>query len=279
VGGCPHVKGTARHGGHIDAYRHRMFRAGGSAGSVARARLNALRAQLDNRLGDQEALTGARHALTPTDAVPARVGLDVSAARAVVALGIAAVVGAVAVLLVGWPRSAPTDAHADNGKHRNRQNVLVSQSPSASSRVVVDVDGEVRRPGVVTLPQGARVIDAIKRAGGTTRKADTGSLNLAQVLVDGAQVVVAGSVATSQGSSSALSTSPSAVPTTSGVAVNINTATEAELDTLPGIGPVLAAAIVQWRTENGGFTSVDQLQEVSGIGPATFADIASLVHV
>jgi competence protein ComEA len=123
------------------------------------------------------------------------------------------------------------------------------------------------------------VVDAIDRAGGTTPKADTGSLNLAQVLVDGAQVVVPGSVGAGQGSSSALTTSPSAMPSTSGVAVNINTATEAELDTLPGIGPVLAAAIVQWRTENGGFTSVDQLQEVSGIGPATFADISPLVHI
>jgi competence protein ComEA len=259
-----------------------MFRAGGSAGpanSVARARLHALKAQLDNTLGEPEALNGARHALTPTEPAPARVGVDVSAARAVVALGIAAVVGAAAVLLIGWPRSSPTDAHADSGNHHHARNVLVSESPAASGRVVVDVDGEVRRPGVVTLPQGSRVVDAIDRAGGTTPKADTGSLNLAQVLVDGAQVVVPGSVGAGQGSSSALTTSPSAMPSTSGVAVNINTATEAELDTLPGIGPVLAAAIVQWRTENGGFSSVDQLQEVSGIGPATFADIAPLVHI
>jgi competence protein ComEA len=147
-------------------------------------------------------------------------------------------------------------------------------APSASAgTVVVDVAGKVRRPGIVELPLGSRVVDALDAAGGAKPAADTSALNLARLLVDGEQVVVGVQV-------------PALAPTTtspSGPAavspVNLNTATPEQLDTLPGIGPVTAAAILQWRDEHGGFTSVDELLEVSGIGPATMADVEALVYV
>lgn len=144
---------------------------------------------------------------------------------------------------------------------------------------MVDVDGAVRRPGVVELPSGSRVVDAIKSAGGVLPRADTGSLNLAQVLIDGEQVVVPreGDTAAPPGPVGTTSPAPGSAPAAE--LVSVNTATEVELETLPGIGPVLAAAIIEWRTQNGGFTSIDQLQEVSGIGPSTFADLAPLVRL
>ena len=160
-------------------------------------------------------------------------------------------------------------------------NVLEQPSPSssASGKVVVDVDGAVRRPGVVELPSGSRVVDAIEAAGGVKPSGDTGSLNLAQVLLDGEQVVVPteGQAAGPADPATLASPEPGVAPTTG--LVSINTATEVELETLPGIGPVLAAAIVEWRTQNGGFTSIEQLQDVSGIGPSTFADLAPLVRL
>ena len=123
------------------------------------------------------------------------------------------------------------------------------------------------------------MVDALEAAGGVRARGDTGSLNLAQVLLDGEQVVVPneGAAAEAAPSGAVASPAPGAAP---GVGlVNLNTATEVELETLPGIGPVLAAAIVEWRTQNGGFTSIEQLQDVSGIGPTTFADLAPLVRV
>jgi competence protein ComEA len=212
--------------------------------------------------------------------------LDASALRALASLGLAAVAGALVVVVLGWPRgdAAPptTEAAGTSG-----QNVLEEPtSPPVEGKdavVVVDVDGRVRRPGVVELPEGSRVVDAIDASGGLARGADTGPLNLAQPLVDGEQVIV-------PARGDAVSALPGTVvpgsttPAPAGVApatgqVSINSASEAELDTLPGIGPVLAAAIVEWRTQNGGFTSVEQLQEVSGIGPATYAELAPLVRL
>lgn len=148
-------------------------------------------------------------------------------------------------------------------------------SPSAAAEVVVDVAGKVRRPGIVRLPVGSRVIDAITAAGGPRRGVDLIALNLARVLVDGEQVVVG--IAAPPG----VAASAAAVPGSSatGALVNVNTATQAELETLPGIGPVTAQAILQWRMENGAFTAVDELMEVSGIGEATLAEIAPHVTV
>lgn len=149
--------------------------------------------------------------------------------------------------------------------------------------IVVHVVGAVRRPGLVRLPDGARVQDAIDAAGGLTGAARPGRLNLAQLLGDGQQLVVgtnrdpvsevrdqAGSV----GSTAGPSTGPR-----SGALLDLNRATESDLDQLPGIGPVTAAAIVAWRTQHGRFSSVAELQQVDGIGPKTYADIAPRVRV
>ncbi|HWO71697.1 MAG TPA: ComEA family DNA-binding protein [Actinomycetota bacterium] len=147
-------------------------------------------------------------------------------------------------------------------------------SPSASP-VLVHVAGWVHRPGVYELEPGDRVVDAIRAAGGARRGANLDALNLAAPLADGAQVLVPREAAPgAPGSAPA-----PGVPGGPAGLVNVNTATEAELETLPGIGPVLAAAIVQYRTEHGPFTSVEQLEEVSGIGPGTLAEIRDLVTV
>jgi competence protein ComEA len=131
----------------------------------------------------------------------------------------------------------------------------------------------VRRPGIVELPAGSRVVDALHAAGGAKPRADTSGLNLARLLVDGEQVVVGLDVPVLAPSAESPTTSTAVTP------IDLNTATAEELDTLPGIGPVTAAAILQWRDEHGSFTTVDELLEVSGIGPATLADIEALVHV
>jgi competence protein ComEA len=151
-----------------------------------------------------------------------------------------------------------------------------ASSPTQDAEVVVDVTGKVRHPGIVRLPVGSRVVDALRAAGGARRNADIGSLNLARVLVDGEQVVVglpppAGVAATVLPSASGAGP-PAAL-------VNLNTATQPELESLPGIGPVTAQAILQWRSDNGAFSAVDELMEVSGIGEATLTELAPFVTV
>lgn len=139
-----------------------------------------------------------------------------------------------------------------------------------SGQVVVAVAGKVRSPGVVRLPAGSRVDDAVRAAGGATE--GVGLLNLARVLVDGEQVLVG------------VEPPPGAAPAAGGGApggglLDLNAATAGDLDALPGIGPVLAQRIVDWRTENGRFASVDQLREVTGIGEAKYQDLQGKVTV
>ncbi len=153
--------------------------------------------------------------------------------------------------------------------------VAAPSAPSPSpSTIVVDVAGKVHHPGIVTLPLGARVVDALEAAGGARRGVDLRVLNLARVLADGEQVVVGlpqpGGLAASAASGGTGGTGAPAL-------VNINTATQAQLETLPGVGPVTAQAILAWRTDNGPFSSVDELVEVSGIGQATLTKIAPYV--
>jgi competence protein ComEA len=145
--------------------------------------------------------------------------------------------------------------------------------------VVVDVAGKVRRPGIATLPIGSRVVDALEAAGGVRHGVDLTTLNLARLLVDGEQIVVGvpppGGVAAPAASAAggvAGGAADGGAPL-----VNINSATQAQLEELPGVGPVTAQAILQWRTDNGPFTAVDELLEVSGIGDATLAEIAPFV--
>ena len=150
-----------------------------------------------------------------------------------------------------------------------------SPSPDASGGVVVvHVAGAVRHPGVVELPSGSRVAEAVDRVGGLRRSADPASVNLARPLVDGEQIVVL-----RRGSTGAAPVAPSAATPQAGTTalVRLNTVTVQELDSLPGIGPVLAQRIVDWRTTHQRFTSVEELGEVSGIGEATLADLRQLV--
>ena len=158
--------------------------------------------------------------------------------------------------------------------------------------VVVSVVGLVHKPGLVTLQPGARIDDALTAAGGALDGADLVGLNMARRVTDGEQIIVGIAPAPGQpavmGSSSTGETAaagPSATPATAGkspapgASVDLNTATVEQLDALPGIGPVTAAAIVAWRDANGRFTSVDQLGDVDGIGPARLEKLRKLVHV
>lgn len=158
---------------------------------------------------------------------------------------------------------------------------LVTPAADASAHVadepavvVVDVAGKVRRPGIATLPIGSRVVDALEAAGGVRRGVDLTTLNLARVLVDGEQIVVG---IPPPGGVAAPAASVPGAAAGSPALVNINTAGQTELEELPGVGPVTAAAILQWRTDNGPFTAVDELMEVSGIGEATLAEMAPFV--
>ncbi|MCV7396222.1 ComEA family DNA-binding protein [Mycobacterium paraseoulense] len=167
-----------------------------------------------------------------------------------------------------------------------------SPGPSPDRPVVVSVVGLVHSPGLVTLAPGARVADALQAAGGAATGADTVGLNMARPLGDGEQIVVGLAPVPGQpaalGSSVASGSTPTSKPPRTGAGpakprvddvVDLNTATVQDLDGLPGVGPVTAAAIVAWRQANGKFTSVDQLAEVDGIGPARLEKLRALVRV
>jgi competence protein ComEA len=146
---------------------------------------------------------------------------------------------------------------------------------AAEQDVTVDVAGKVRRPGIAVLPAGSRVVDAIEAAGGARAGVDLTALNLARLLVDGEQVLVGVPVPAAAGSVGAVP----APPGSDGPLVDINTADQPTLETLPGVGPVTATAIIDWRTEHGGFTSVEELLEVDGIGEATLDELAPHVTI
>lgn len=146
----------------------------------------------------------------------------------------------------------------------------VNGSGSPSSRVVVDVVGAVRRPGLYRLPQSARIADAVARAGGSTSKADLAQVNLAAPLADGEQIVVPG-----RGASAPAGTAPAAA--SSSAPVQLSTATLEQLDSLPGVGPVTAQKILDYRQEHGAFHSVDELDAVPGIGPKRLDQLRDLV--
>ncbi len=156
-------------------------------------------------------------------------------------------------------------------------------SPGASSStpvaqagsVTVDVAGKVRRPGIAVLDAGARVVDALKAAGGARHGVDLSSLNLARVLVDGEQILV-GTAPESAALPGSATPAPGQVP---GQLVNLNVASATELESLPEVGPVTAAAIIAWRESNGGFSAVDELLEIDGIGETTLGQIAPFVTV
>jgi competence protein ComEA len=158
----------------------------------------------------------------------------------------------------------------------------VTGTPGAA--VVVHVVGQVRRPGVLRLAAGSRVADALDAAGGPTPTADLARVNLARVLVDGEQVQVPAPGDPDPVGVGVVAAGPAAPGRgvagdggTAGVLVPLNTADLATLETLPGVGPVLAQRIVDWRSQHGRFTSVEELGEVSGIGEKLLAQLTPLV--
>jgi len=178
----------------------------------------------------------------------------------------------VALALVG-SRLARTESASRQPPAASLQR-LKSAPTIATQLLVVDVAGAVRRPGLYRLANGARIADAVRRAGGATARADTGAINLAAPLVDGMQVVVP-RVGGATGGSGAAATGADAAAT--GVRISLSSATVEQLDSLPGIGPVTAQKIVDWRMAHGAFQSVDALDEVPGIGPAKIEQLRDLV--
>ncbi|MFH9858206.1 helix-hairpin-helix domain-containing protein [Streptomyces sp. NPDC017202] len=148
---------------------------------------------------------------------------------------------------------------------------------TAEAQIVVDVSGKVRDPGIHRLPAGSRVVDALAAAGGVRPGTNTDGLNRARFLVDGEQVVVGGPPGTG-GQPAGAGPGGGAVGAGPPAPVSLNTATADQLDTLPGVGPVLAQHIVDYRTRHGGFRSVDELREVNGIGERRFSDLRNLVR-
>lgn len=186
------------------------------------------------------------------------------------------VLAAIAAILVFgglalWSRGAPAmiaPPAADEG---------VSGVPPASPSpgvVVVHVAGKVRRPGLYTLPEGSRVADAIEAAGGPSRTADLDLLNLAEVVVDGSkiEVLAAGDAPATVPPSSSTSGTPGTP-----AQIGLNSADQLALEQIPGIGPVTAAAIIAYREQAGSFTAIEELLEVTGIGPATLESIRPYV--
>ena len=186
------------------------------------------------------------------------------------------------------PASSPSQhqsqAASDSTAHKSASAEVTA---TARPQIRVHVMGEVVRPGVVSLELGARVIDAIDAAGGPNSAADLGELNLAAPVADGAQIIVGGPArpgstmraddqTTGPSSNSAKSADQAAGDASK---VNLNSANQAQLESLPGVGPVTAKAILAWRSEHGKFTRIEELQEVNGIGAKTYAQIAPYVTV
>ena len=231
------------------------FDAGETRAEVARRRLAQLAASFEAQIPDEK-----------PDDVPVITSRRVDAAHVRVLVTIAVAAG---VLLTWWllserPRTStpdPVSLSADTSP---------SASASPSGELVIDVEGKVKHPGIVTLPAGSRVHDAVAEAGGVRGKVDTSTLNMARVLTDGEQILV-GMEPVASGAATTGGTA------TAGARISLGTATLEQLDTLPGIGPVTAQAILDHRTEHGPFTSVDDLLDVKGIGEKTLSDIRDQV--
>lgn len=192
--------------------------------------------------------------------------------RGAAALVLVVLLSAGLVATLGWrsrPQAQPVRPPAVLSASGGPERATASAAP-----IVVAVTGRVRRPGVVTVPAGARVIDVVRAAGGPLPGVDLALLNLARKVADGELVVVG-----VPGADSAAAAGPAGAPSAAGGKVNLNTATLEQLDGLPGVGPVLAQRILDWREANGPFTAVDQLREVTGIGDSKYEDLREQVTV
>jgi len=229
----------------------------------------------------------------------ARMRADPGRAGAIALAVVAALAVLVTVFTLVRDRPAPVMSaklppvqKAATASPRSSASPAAGQPAGPDRPVVVSVVGLVHTPGLVTLAPGARIADALQAAGGPVNGADTIGLNMARPVADGEQIVVGLAPVPGQrtalGSSVSAGTSPASgapgpvsgtVKPKAGEVVDLNTATQQQLDALPGVGPVTAAAIVAWRQANGKFTSVDQLADVDGIGPARLEKLRPLVRV
>jgi competence protein ComEA len=205
--------------------------------------------------------------------------------RGAVALGAVLVVAAALAVQHFWtgrtePVNAPEVVRAEAPYEKSEEKAPAEGAGAATApggpggEIVVDVTGKVREPGVHSLPAGSRVTDALRVAGGVRPGTDIDGLNRARFLVDGEQIVVGGPAppaAPGQVAGAATGAGPAAP-------VSLNTATAEQLDALPGVGPILAQHIVDFRTQHAGFRSVDELRQVKGIGDRRFSDLRDLVR-
>lgn len=167
------------------------------------------------------------------------------------AIGFAVVLGAGSVV---WSSTRPAVEQVIDSAPSNSSQAVVSEE---SRELVIHISGEVMRPGIISLPEGSRVIDAVDRAGGHTSLAALDSINLARFVIDGEHLTIP-----AEGEVAALSEESNAL-------ISLSLASEQELQDLPGVGPAIASRIVSWREANGPFRHVDDILAVSGIGPAT----------
>ena len=163
---------------------------------------------------------------------------------------------------------------------------VVNEIAEEKEKIAVHITGEVKKGGIIYLNQGARIVDAIKEAGGETKQADLSQVNLAYELQDGQKIYIPNKkekisqyITENSGNNVIIEDSNTSTQKGGSGKVNINTANQSELDRLPGIGPSLAERIIEYREENGNFKNIEDLQNVKGIGDAKFADIKDKVTV
>lgn len=194
-------------------------------------------------------------------------------AVAIIIIGAAVVFSFSRAQIVSTPREAPASS-AEEGAGSLGEEPIIEQGQKTSGDLFVHVVGAVEHPGVYEFKSVSRVVDALKAAGGATDQAALDALNLARVLTDGEQLVVP-TIEQATASAAPATGNDSSV----GALINLNTATAADLEELPGVGPALAKRIMDWRTSNGGFKSVDDLDAVSGIGSKVLENLRPLVRV
>ena len=212
--------------------------------------------------------------LSPQARAPERVRGRLGVGAAIVLL-IATLVAAVVVSAFSQPTPRPVDSGSGLvSTAPTTEFLLGTPEASAPATMFVHVLGAVRDPGLFEVAAGSRVMDAVAQAGGLTEAADQAGINLARLLADGEQLYVPVIGESPPVAAPGVSTGQAGSPTTK---VNINTAAEAELDTLPHVGPMMAQRIIDYRTSNGLFASVDDLRNVTGIGDKTFEALKDLV--
>lgn len=220
----------------------------------------------------------------------ARLGLERVHLAVIVLVVVIGVIGATVLFLLARPEVVPIEPEllatgtpiatgTPTAPPATEPSTAESPPPGQPAAIVVHVAGLVVRPGIVELPAGSRVVDAIEAAGGATPDADLTPINLARILADGEQVLVTADPPPPQAAPPAAPQGAGSAPPAPAGPVNLNTATAADLDTLPGIGPALAGRILEWRAQNGRFTTIDELREVAGIGEQRFAQLEPLVTV